>query len=223
MLILLFLFSVSEFKPFVAHFSRTTTDSKKIEVVKGNVYFIAPWRIYYEVNFPISQMISLVKNTTTIYYPEQKKALRITSNNSFSSPMDQLFFSIEKQSEMMKTLNLKLDNMEKRGDTIFSVLLPINKKKSSIRKMILGSVKQIFVYSETIGKNDKYIKKVFLANHILIDDISIPTEVVSQQWINSEYKEEQTNYGNVSSCLTVVDSLDKFQIPNGVEIKEIKW
>ncbi|MEO0084645.1 MAG: hypothetical protein ABIJ94_02830, partial [candidate division WOR-3 bacterium] len=208
-------------QPFTANFTRVSIKRDTEEIVKGTMYYIAPLCTYYEINEPIHQMISVVKNITTIYYPEEKKAFRIISTNPSVSLFNQPFITDDKNNDYLKKMGLKQKNIEYKSDTVFIYYVPLN-EKNSINKFVTGKVGNKVVYSEMTMK-DESGTKIYLKKHIKLNDIEIPTEIIYKRWSDLQCIEERTSYNNISPCPAISDSLNKFRVPKGIKIKEIKW
>jgi len=67
MAVLLLAFLFGQVHPFTAKFEQVTADNNRTDTVCGTVFFAAPWRVYYEVDYPLHQVVSTVMSEMSIY------------------------------------------------------------------------------------------------------------------------------------------------------------
>jgi len=76
-------------KTISVEFTREYRESNSKEIIKGKIYYKAPFKTVIKIKYPINQWMILEDKEMIIYYPDDKKAFHIISS---VNPFSMLFF-----------------------------------------------------------------------------------------------------------------------------------
>ena len=121
---------LTQVPPFSARFERVIIEDGIGDTARGRICFAAPWRIYYDVDYPLNQQLSVVKSTMTIYYPDDNNGFIIRTKSQFDVPLSQPSMSAVNPVEQMPKLGFKPAEMTTSNDTIYATWVPKNPKQN---------------------------------------------------------------------------------------------
>jgi outer membrane lipoprotein-sorting protein len=115
--------SVSEDTPSLyASFSRVFENSARQDSIAGEFYYIQPSRLYLEVDYPVHQVMVIdnVRNLTTIYYPDRKRAFQLQGEVPASLPIISGILSALQPDYGLSALGFEIYDQEIKGDTLLA-------------------------------------------------------------------------------------------------------
>lgn len=210
--------------PFSARFERVISEGSKADTVRGRVYFVAPWRVYYNVDYPRSQHISVVWNVMTIYYPDEKSACVIKSNTETETAVSQGSLSTNNTSEMMERIGFRRSETFLRHDTSYSIWKPKDPRAAPFAHVTFGGYAGRSVLTEVVRKDGTPLMRTYLSGHIRLDTLQFPTKYMTERFSrNGEVTVEKMSYADVNTSRTFLDSLSLFAVPAGTRTRVLDW
>ena len=115
--------SVAEDTPSIfASFTRVFENSAMRDSIAGEFYYIQPSRLYLEIDFPVSQIMVIdnVRNLTTIYYPDRKRAFQLQGKAPASLPIISGILAALQPDYGLSALGFQIYDQEINGDALLT-------------------------------------------------------------------------------------------------------
>ncbi|MBM2815429.1 MAG: hypothetical protein HW421_2191 [Ignavibacteria bacterium] len=212
------------FSTFSAEFERESLENGSLLKTKGSVYFSAT-SVYIEVSEPLKQIVKIDSNLMVLYYPDEKKGLKISSEVPFTIPIISPFLSALRPDFGLQFLGFSMKDYQLIGDTLLTKWEPIKMDSELHEKFTLKTIKNRLISVVIQDKEtERTIKKMLFDNHILIEKESwIPRSVTIYDGENNiNYIEKIILYKQMFNKI-IPDSIQNFKIPDGTDIQESKW
>lgn len=212
-------------KSISVEFTQTITKKASNEVVKGNIYYQSQpsERTILKITEPITQWMVIEDKVMLIYYPNEQKAFRFTSENPFSLPFFQTFIGVVKDDFGLSEAGFKLIRHEVKKDMLLTYWEPPKKAKKILGDTTLGMVKDRLVFMKVQDTKGKRLAKTTYRNHFQYGERFFPLEVISVQYQKDSSIVEKVVYANPQFNLALPQEVLSFKIPLDVEIKGIGW
>ncbi|UCG43279.1 MAG: hypothetical protein JSU73_01280 [candidate division WOR-3 bacterium] len=221
--LLLFLL-VGTVPPFSARFERVIIERGTPDTARGRICFVAPWRIYYLVDYPLDQQLSVVKNTMTIYYPEQNSGFVIQARSRLETPLSQQSILAEDPRKTMSRLGFGLAGQTVRNDTTYAVWRPKRPGTNPLARVVFGRCGGRHVLTRVIRKDDRPLSETWFGDYVFIDTFALPTRIEHHRFADDGSRTEHImTYTMVDTSTAFIDSLGSFRVPNDAEMKRMKW
>lgn len=206
-----------------AEFTLTTTLTERTtdtEVVRGNLYLLAGPVVLFQVSSPVNQLMWVRRDTTDIYYPEERKLFRIISSDTLPrhhSTISQLFnFDFEYQ---LHAAGFKVTKSENKGDTL--LLHWKNPEVRASTEIVTGSIGENFVLYRTSGRG--WSLEVKLWDYRNIDGKRYPHLMRSKLKKGKLTRIEELRLKEVEVDVALPSYLADFKIPKDAEVKIVEW
>jgi hypothetical protein len=223
MALLLLAILLGQVHPFTAEFEQVTADDKGTDTVRGTVYFAAPWRVYYEVNYPVNQLVSAVMNEMSIYYPGESLAYVIKTSSQFESPTSQQSLGTIDPAQAMSQVGLRPGKTRTAGDTVYSNWTPQH-RNAAFGRFTFGRVGRATVFVEAVRRNGKPMMRSRMSDHVLTDTFELPTRIETERFSPAGRRSlEVLTYTAVDTSTAFLRTLGRFAIPSGVRTKTTNW
>lgn len=220
---LLFAVLLGQVPSFSAGFEQVTVDNSRADTVRGTVYFAAPWRVYYQVNYPLNQLVSAVMNEMSIYYPDESLAYVIRSNSRFENPMSQQSLGTVDPTQAMSGSGLKPVRTRTAGDTLYSEWASRD-KRAPYGRVTFGRVGRATVFVEALRRNGTPIVRSRMSGHVPADTCELPTRIVTERFDAAGRRSfEVLTYTAVDTSAAFLKTLGRFAIPPGMRTKVTNW
>jgi len=221
--ILLLVAVLGQIRPYSARFTQVTVDNSRADTVRGTVYFAAPWRVYYQVDYPINQLVSAVMNEMSIYYPEESLAYVIRANSQFEAPTSQQSLGTIDPAQAMSQIGLRPSNTHTSGDTVYSVWIPKD-RSAAFGRFTFGRVGRATVYVEAVRRNGKPIVRSRMSDHMSVDTFELPTRISTERFDAAGRRSlESLTYTALDTSTAFLKGLARFAIPPGIRTKTRNW
>jgi hypothetical protein len=209
--------------PFTARFEQVTLDAGRTDTVRGTIYFAAPWRVYYDVDFPLRQQLSVVKNTMTVYYPDETLAYVIRSGSPVESPMAQHSLHAVDERQTMAKMGFRLAETRQAAETTYHVWRPKN-PRMPFSRISFGRVGRAAVYVEVLRQQEKPLLRTRLSDHIRADTFYLPARIETERFDTEGRRTLETlTYTGLDTSRTFMQTLGRFTLPPGTRTKTSDW
>jgi len=214
---------LAQVPPFSARFEQITAAQGEADTVRGTIYFAAPWRIYYQVDYPLNQLLSVVMNTMTVYYPDKALAYVIKGKSQVESPMSQQSLGTADPAQAMFEMGFKLGKTSTVGDTAYAVWNPKD-KRTPFGRVTFGRVGRATVFVEVMRRNGRPMMRARLSGHVQVDTFRLPTRTVTERFDTEGRRTLETQtYTGLDTSTDFLYTLARFALPPGTRIKTSNW
>ena len=204
-------------------FERKVVEGSSTDIVKGIAYYQAPQKMFIQVQEPVNQIMLVNGGTMLIYYPVERKAIRIKAKGPIPMPFIQTVLSVMKEDYGLTEMGYTLWKHEIKGETLYTYWKPSDDLKEHFGLFTLGTINGMLVYTETKSPKGKDSAKSFYKKHIDLAGKSFPLEIRSEIVNGSRRSETFVSYDDVKLNVSLPDEVTKFRVPDSVSIEEIEW
>lgn len=209
--------------PFSARFEQVTVTKGETDTTRGTIYFAAPWRTYYKVDYPINQILSVVMNDMTVYYPDETLAYVIKTKSQVESPMSQQSLGTVDPAQAMSEMGFTLGKTSTVGDTAYVVWNPKD-KRAPIGRVAFGRVGRATVFVEVLRHDGKPMMRTRLSGHVQADTFELPTRIATERFdADGKRTLETMTYTALDTSTAFLYTLGRFALPPGTRIKTSNW
>lgn len=105
-----------------ARFTRVFENPAARDSIAGEFYYLQPNRLYIEIEYPVHQIMVIdnVRNLTTVYYPEQRRAFELQGERPASLPVISGILSALQPDYGLSALGFQIYDQEIKGDTLLT-------------------------------------------------------------------------------------------------------
>ena len=210
------------FNSLSVEFTRTIERNNKKEVVCGKIYHTNPKTIL-KVTKPITQWIIKEEKNISLYYPDEKRAIEIKSENPTFLNFFEAFLNANKEDYGLSASGYSIEKSEIKGDTLFSCWNPPENLSKSLGQFILAYKNDKIVVIKNNDVKGSYRIKVTFKNHILNGAAYYPLEITMEQYIKNKFSVEKIVFSNLEINKPFPKEISNFQIPREIKLDTIKW
>ncbi|MGB9743072.1 MAG: LolA family protein [bacterium] len=207
----------------VVDIERTMRSEHKTESAKGTIFYQPPDDILIHITEPVNQWLNSKSKTLLIYYPDDKKAFRIQAQFPFTLTFFQAFIGAMKGSLGLTETGFTLHKNERRGDTLVTYWSPPAKAKRALGPVIIGLVDDRMGFMEMRNNRGKTLVRVSYSQYHKIDGLNLPLEVSAVRYMGKDTTYETVHYRNPRLNIKLPDEVVNFKIPDGTDVKEVRW
>jgi len=207
-------------KTISVEFTREYRETNSKEIIKGKIYYKAPFKTVIKITAPINQWMILEDKEMIIYYPDDKKAFHIISSvNPFSMPFFRAFIGVVKEDYGLTELGYTLANYETNDNSLISHWNPPKKLSKFLGEFILEFKDNKIIRVELKNPKGKTLSKSLYKNHILYDAIYFPLEISTVLYLELGSTFEKVIYKNPQFNSLLPKEIVDFKIPGDIEVK----
>lgn len=223
-LIMLFVLNAHSqiFKTISVEFTRITEQKKSEEIIKGHIYYDRNKTIVI-TREPLNQWMVIENNIMLIYYPHEKKAIRIKSQNPVTLPFFQSFIGLVDDNLGLTKLGYTINKNEVHGDTLFVHWKPPKDAEKLLGEIILSLKDNRIVLTELYAPNGKTMVKTAYNKYIERGNQFFPLEIKSVLYSESNMTTETIIYNNPIFNDPLPKQISQFGLPDNIEVKEVEW
>lgn len=209
--------------PFSARFEQITLAGREADTVRGTIYFAAPWRIYYQVDYPLNQLLSVVTNTMTVYYPDETLAYVIKTKSQVDAPMSQQSLAAADPALAMHEMGFRLGKTRTVGDTAYEVWNPKD-RRAPFGRVTFGRVGRATVFVEILHHNKQPMMRIRLSGHVQADTFELPTRMATERFADDGKQTLETmTYTALDTSSSFLKTIGRFAVPARVKMKTYNW
>lgn len=211
------------FQTLEVEFERCFREKNTDEILKGTIYYQTSGKVIIVVTDPVNQWMIFEGKQLTIYYPDDKRAFQIITQNLVSLPFFQAFVGVIDEDYGLTELGYTLYNHIIKGDSLFTYWSPPKKVSKVLGDFTLVYVSDKIVYAEFKKKDGEIMSKSLYSNHIRHGANHFPLEISTTRYIGADSTFEKVLYSKPQFNTSLPLKVTNFKIPKDVQIKEIKW
>jgi outer membrane lipoprotein-sorting protein len=224
--VIFFFFFLSSFsfslESLAVEFVREVTRDQKTEKTAGVIYY-TPQKTILEITHPLNQWMILKAGEIIIYYPDEKKAVKIKSSGPVQLPFLQSFLGVIEGNMGLSSLGFKLKESKIKGDLLLTYWQPPAELEKSWGECVLIFEKNKIISSEFKTPAGKVFIKTSYRQHQVYQNMFFPLEVAITQFLKTGPVKEKINYSNPSFDQSFPPKIINFSLPAEVEMKELEW
>ncbi len=205
----------------IVAFERAVVTGSAVDTTRGTIYFRAPARTVVTVTYPVHQWMSFDPAAMIIYYPEENRAFRFTSDNPFTLPFFQAFLALAKDDISLLESGFTLIKSEIRGDTLLTRWGPPETAKKQVGPALVRHVKNRLIAMEVHDTDGKAISRTTYGNHLEYHGMYFPLEIVSE-YLTDQYREKIVYHHPQFDSKLPAEIID-FQLPADIDLKVVDW
>ena len=211
---------------YIYSFDRTVIKNNgHIETQTGNLYSNNNL-VYIEIKSPLNQILVIKKTETLIYYPIEKDAILISNSSIPLMPFHSSLLAFNKEDFGLteKKFTLKNTKFDIHNKSMITYWKPPNNQLDEMDEVVLNYKNNNIVSIEAYDKRKKILTVTKFDGFIDIDNIIMPSSISTTEWYNNDESITDSIYiKNISIDKEIPNEIIHFQIPNDINIKEIKW
>jgi len=200
-------------------------DSKSSSAI-GRIFFSAPDKVWVLVTWPVKQTISIKRNTMLVYYPDEKSAYHISSNNPITMLIVTPFIAALRLDYGLSDLKYYMENYRIIEDTLEAEWQPHTIAKGFIGKVVIKSVDdKILEVKKYDAATEKAKSKIVFSDHALQNDIFWLPAKASFYDLTKQTPQlyEEITLSNPQINISIPDSIKSFRLPENITVKEYQW
>ncbi|MFH1052556.1 MAG: hypothetical protein V1779_16680 [bacterium] len=213
------------FQTFSADFQRETIENGELLFTTGKIFFYKPYNVFIDVSEPLNQKMLIDSNLMLIYYPDENKGLKISSQEPLALPILSPFFSSTKSDFGLSIIGYSIKDYSMNSDTLSTKWsIPDQIDDNSYFFEIKTVNNRIIEVLVSKAKKNLLIKRMIFSTYVeLSKELWIPQELVIYDNENAGQIVESIALKNIMLDIELPDSILKFIIPENAETEEIQW
>jgi len=212
-----------EIQTLALGFSRTVIDGVSIDSTEGQLAFKAPDEVYIHVQDPIEQWMVFYADKVLIYYPQDRKAFELTSENSRSVPFFEAFIGSVKDDFGLSELGFSITDHKITNDTLITIWRPGEDVSGLIGNFTLSYYDNKIVFTEAKDSEGKTITEAYYSNHIRYKNSYFPLKTRIISYHSRGTTVEDINYQDPKFNEDLPPAVQSFKIPSDIETKRIEF
>lgn len=204
------------------HFERIFDDGQSVDSINGEFYYFDHSKIFFDIKYPLHQIMIIDNKITIIFYPSSRKAFRLESANPIVLPLIPGLIAAIKSDYGLSDIGFKLLNQEIKGDTIIT-FWSHPELKEKIGNYEIAEVNDHLVYSIYEAPDGLASNKTNFSKFISAKGFDFPTKIESEIYSRERYALEKVTLDDVEVNETIPAKISNFKIPESVQIEEKKW
>jgi len=214
--------SMDEFTTLYGHFRRTFTAASLVDTTEGDFYYLGPQKMFIEVTYPLRQIMLIEGKVTTIFYPLERTAFRLESENPAILPLIPGLMAAIRPDFGLGDLGFTLYSQEMRGDTVVSSWSH-PKARSKIGDYKIAEVKDRLAYTLYVSPDSSNRNRTNFSNYLALGGVSFPTRISSAAQSTAGKAFELVTLSGLKMNLEIPPAVANFQIPADVTVTKRKW
>lgn len=203
-------------------FTRHIERENSKETATGSIYYNNT-RTILKIIEPIFQWVIITGDSMLIYYPVEKQALLIKSDNPATLPFLNMFIGVVKENFGLAESGYSIRKNEMRGDTLFTYWDPSPKSRKFMGPVTLALVQNKLVLSESKNPQGKTIIRTIYQNHVRYRTKHFPLQITIFQYSEPGITIETVVFFNPTFDEPFPPEIANFCIPGEIELEAIEW
>jgi len=201
-------------------FRKESSTAGEKEVVLGTVHHVPPDLTMITVDFPLTQKVLVDSSSMTIYYPEERTAIRLPASGPFTLMFLQAFVGISDADFDLAHLGFDLSRTEVRSDSLLTWWTPPTTLSSAIGGAFTGFCKDRLVEVRFSDTNGELLQRTCFGEYTMHEGRTYPLSIKMTTFLG-EPKTEHFEFSNPAFNIDMPDSLISLRLPPDIEIRDI--
>jgi len=207
-------------------FHRVTLKDGREETLTATAYIrSSPHLFCIDVTEPVKQLVFFSAKNTLIYYPDQKKAMRIDYEKQQDISLETELSYLFRKDKGLELTGYRLDHIDSAKGSTVSVWLPPAPFAKNIRDVRVVTDEADRVLSmTTTGPGGKTIQETAYSGYER-GFLSLPTDVRTRVFLpdGSVQIETQLTLLSGNSLRDIPERISAFVVPNDIPLEILKW
>ena len=205
------------------NFTRVYESTETSDSISGKFYYTSPNQIFFEVTYPLHQIMRIVDNLTEIYYPDSKKGFVLESTNPMVLPLIPGLMSAIRPDYGLSVLGFKLEDQKMDGDTLLTFWIH-SKFPEKVGRFTVAQANDRLIYTYYEAPDSvSYTKTVFSEYIPSNESIFFPGKIVTKIRIQNTLAYEKIFLSSLKVNTEIPGKISRFKIPEDAEIVKKKW
>ena len=193
------------------------------EKIDGVLYCKIPEEIIVYIDEPVRQWLSFDNNSIKIYYPEDSVAFKIISGYPVSFSFFNTFLNVLKEDFGLCDRGYTLSAHKIIEDTLITFWKPSERLSKTIENLKLVYISNKIISCEVKKTDGEFMLKSFYGKHFHYGEYYFPMEISTAIFMDEDTIFEEIFYKKPIFNDTFPEEVRNFEIPEDIEIEEIKW
>jgi outer membrane lipoprotein-sorting protein len=210
-------------KSLEVDFKRILKDNESTRISRGTIFFADPDNLTLKVREPIEQWMIFEGYRIRLYYPEEKRALEISSQMPSNLPFFDAFVGMVKEDYGLTEIGYSIDRHELTNDTLYIYWNPPEAAAGQLGQYVLALVDNKIAYAEARDAENKVIAKSLYNDHIEHNGTYFPLTIKTTRYESSDSTLETIYYTNPQFNRGLSEEALNIKIPTDVEVEKLEW
>jgi outer membrane lipoprotein-sorting protein len=207
----------------IGDFSKKFVSSAGSDSIAGTFYYINSRKIFFEIQYPLHQIMVIEKNITEIYYPEDAKAFRLESANPVVFPLISGLLSAIRPDNGLSLIGFTLSDQVVRNDT-FVTYWSYPKSPRPFGWFELAQYNNRLAYSTFHAPDSvSYTTTTFSRYTPPQKGVSLPLEINTIIALGGGFSRERVTLRDLRINSAIPERVANFTIPGHIKVVKKKW
>jgi hypothetical protein len=207
----------------IGDFSRNFVSQAESDSIAGTFYYINSRKIFFEIRYPLHQIMIIEKNITEIYYPEDAKAFRLESANPVVFPLISGLLTAIRPDNGLSLIGFSLSNQVVRNDT-FVTYWTYPKSPRPFGWFELAQYDKKLAYSTFHAPDSvSYTTTTFSRYSPPQKGLSLPSEINTVIALRGGFSKERVTLSALRINSAIPERIANFAIPGNIQVIKKKW
>jgi outer membrane lipoprotein-sorting protein len=207
----------------IVDFDRELLETDNKEQASGTIYCLPPNRITVIVDKPINQWMIFSEKKLEIYYPDEQKAFRFTSEYPFQLSFFQAFLRVLYEDYRLGDLGYVLVQRFANGDTVTTIWKPPKSLAKLLGEFYLIYDRNKIIRAESRNADGSVASRTSFSNHYEFSGFFFPLEITTIRFFKSDSTIEKISFAEPEFNTKIPQDIIYFTFPPDVEIEETEW
>ena len=204
-------------------FTRVFKVSASSDSIHGKFFYFASNKIYFDIDYPLHQIMFIENKNTNIFYPESEKAFLFESTNPVALPLITGILAAIRPDNGLSVLGFKLNNQEMNNDTLVTFWIHSN-EPDKFGTFKIGQYEDRLVYSNFHAQDSSQHTETLFKNHSMIqNDILVPLQINTKIFSQYGVAIEKIKLNNLNCSHDIPNKIKNFKIPDHIQVIKRKW
>ncbi len=205
------------------NFERELVEIDNREEASGTIYYLSPAKLSVIVEKPIKQWMVFGEKKLEIYYPDEQKAFRFTSEYPFQLSFFQAFIGVLNEDYGLSDLGYVLVQRLANADTITTIWKPPKALAKALGEFTLVHEKDRIIRAES-KKTDGFVtSRCLFSNHFEYKAAFFPLTITTTRFFESDSSIERIAFSKPEFNCELPQNIIYFTIPSNADIEETEW
>jgi outer membrane lipoprotein-sorting protein len=207
----------------IIDFHRELIEAGNREEAAGTIYFCSPQDLTVIVREPLTQWMVFGKKKLEIYYPDEEKAFRFTSEYPFQLSFFQAFVGVLNKDYGLSDLGYVLVQRSVNADTITTIWKPPKSLAKLLGEFFLVYCQGRIIRAESRTPKGAALSRCTFGNHFEFDEVFFPLQITAIRFFESDSSIESVTFSEPQFNCEIPQEIAHFTIPPTTDVEETEW